>query len=131
MSGTPGWIVILGPGERDEVYITTEPVSGRVFTITATAKAPREAASLVRTVTKDFVRPGRGPGARAPAGLRTGRVPGTAAGDGAWPPIHDTSLHPLPISQGLEPLRVEQPTAFSSVSPSLPGGQRRRAPRRS
>jgi hypothetical protein len=37
MSGTPGWIVILGPPNATKSHITTQPVSGRVFDITATA----------------------------------------------------------------------------------------------
>ena len=42
-------------------HITTQPVSGRVFTITATASTPHEAASLARSVTTDladFMYPG-------------------------------------------------------------------------
>jgi hypothetical protein len=54
MNGTPGWIVILGPANATKSHITTQPVSGRVFTITATASWPHQAASLVRAVTKDM-----------------------------------------------------------------------------
>ena len=54
MNGTPGWIVIVGPANATKSHITTQPVSGRVFDITATASSPHQAANLVRAVTTDF-----------------------------------------------------------------------------
>jgi hypothetical protein len=54
MNGTPGWIVIVGPANATKSHITTQPVSGRVFDITATASSPHQAASMVRAVTTDF-----------------------------------------------------------------------------
>lgn len=61
MNGYPGWTVLAGPANVVKSHVTTQPVSGRVFTITATASTPRHAASLVRAVTRDFAdytRPG-------------------------------------------------------------------------
>jgi hypothetical protein len=61
MNGYPGWIVLAGTANEVKSRITTQPVSGRVFTITATASTPHQAASLVRAVTTDFalsMRPG-------------------------------------------------------------------------
>jgi hypothetical protein len=54
MSGTRGWIVIAGTANTTKAMITTRPISGRVFEITATAPSPRQAASLARDVTTDF-----------------------------------------------------------------------------
>jgi hypothetical protein len=54
MHGTPGWIVLLGPANATKSHITTQPVSGRVFEITATEPTPHKAASLVRAVTTAF-----------------------------------------------------------------------------
>jgi hypothetical protein len=61
MNGFPGWIVLAGSANELKSHITTQPVSGHVFTITATASTPHEAASLVRVVTQDvadYMRPG-------------------------------------------------------------------------
>jgi hypothetical protein len=54
MNGFPGWIVLPGSANEVKSHITTQPVSGRVFTITAMASTPHEAASMVRNVTRDF-----------------------------------------------------------------------------
>jgi len=55
MNGTPGWIVIPGKANELKSHITTQPVSGRVFNITATEPTPHPAAWMVRSVTEDFV----------------------------------------------------------------------------
>jgi len=59
--GYPGWIHLPGMANEAKSHITTQPVSGRVFTITATASTPHQAASMVRAVRTDFdlyMRPG-------------------------------------------------------------------------
>jgi hypothetical protein len=61
MYGAPAWITMPGPANELKAQITTQPVSGRVFTITATEPAPHLAAIMVRDVTLDFAyfdRPG-------------------------------------------------------------------------
>ena len=52
--GFPGWIHLPGTANALKAQITTQPISGRVFSISATAGTPRQAVSLVRAVTTDF-----------------------------------------------------------------------------
>jgi len=54
MNGTPGWIVLNEPANEVKAHFTTQPVSGHVFSVTATTSTPHEAASLARTLTTDF-----------------------------------------------------------------------------
>jgi hypothetical protein len=61
MYGAPEWITMPGSANALKAQITTQPVSGRVFTITATEPTPHLAAIMVRDVASDlgyFMSPG-------------------------------------------------------------------------